>query len=47
MATAATTTVSDGRHPYRPQAIGRVFGWFFLAMILTFVRHTSSATTRC
>src|SRR5437763_9573509 len=35
MATAAT--VSDGRHAYRPQAIGRVFGWFFLATILTSV----------
>ena len=23
--------VIDGRHAYRPQAIGRVFGWFFLA----------------
>ena len=33
----ATTTVSDGRHAYRPQAIGRVFGWFFLATILTSV----------
>ena len=28
---ATTMTVSDGRHAYRPQAIGRVFGWFFLA----------------
>ncbi len=27
----ADTTVIDGRHAYRPQAIGRVFGWFFLA----------------
>jgi flagellar biogenesis protein FliO len=36
MATA-TTTVSDGRHAYRPQAIGQVFGWFFLATILTSV----------
>jgi len=26
-----TTTIRDGRHAYRPQAIGRVFGWFFLA----------------
>src|SRR5436309_10335670 len=34
MATA-TTTVSDGRHAYRPQAIGRVFGWFFLATFFT------------
>jgi len=32
-----TTTVSDGRHAYRPQAIGRVFGWFFLATIVTSV----------
>ncbi len=36
MATA-TTTARDGRHAYRPQAIGRVFGWFFLATILTSV----------
>jgi hypothetical protein len=28
-------TVLDGRHAYRPQAIGRVFGWFFLATFLT------------
>jgi Domain of unknown function (DUF4386) len=28
---ATTITVSDGRHAYRPLAIGRVFGWFFLA----------------
>jgi hypothetical protein len=27
--------VIDGRHTYRPKAIGRVFGWFFLATILT------------
>jgi hypothetical protein len=27
--------VIDGRHTYRPQAIGRVFGWFFLATFLT------------
>jgi hypothetical protein len=31
----AETTVIDGRHAYRPEAIGRVFGWFFLATILT------------
>jgi hypothetical protein len=31
----AVTTVIDGRHAYRPQAIGRVFGWFFLATFLT------------
>ena len=38
MATAtATATVSDGRHAYRPQVIGRVFGWFFLATFLTSV----------
>ena len=30
-----TTTILDGRHGYRPQAIGRVFGWFFLATFLT------------
>ena len=34
---ATATTVSDGRHAYRPQTIGRVFGWFFLATILTSV----------
>jgi hypothetical protein len=28
-------TILDGRHAYRPQAIGRVFGWFFLATFLT------------
>jgi hypothetical protein len=27
--------VIDGRHTYRPEAIGRVFGWFFLATFLT------------
>jgi hypothetical protein len=32
---ATTITVSDGRHAYRPQAIGRVFGWFFLATFFT------------
>jgi hypothetical protein len=32
---ATTATVIDGRHTYRPQAIGRVFGWFFLATYLT------------
>ena len=31
----AETAVLDGRHAYRPQAIGRVFGWFFLATFLT------------
>jgi Domain of unknown function (DUF4386) len=30
-----TTAIPDGRHAYRPQTIGRVFGWFFLATILT------------
>ena len=30
-----TATILDGRHAYRPQAIGRVFGWFFLATFLT------------
>jgi uncharacterized protein DUF4386 len=34
---SVTTTVSDGRHAYRPEVIGRVFGWFFLATILTSV----------
>jgi hypothetical protein len=28
-------TIQDGRHAYRPQAIGRVFGWFFLATFVT------------
>ena len=28
-------TVIDGRHVYRPQAIGRVFGWFFLGTFVT------------
>lgn len=27
--------VIDGRHTYRPKAIGRVFGWFFLGTFLT------------
>jgi hypothetical protein len=31
----AEATILDGRHAYRPQAIGRVFGWFFLATFLT------------
>jgi Domain of unknown function (DUF4386) len=31
----AEATIIDGRHTYRPQAIGRVFGWFFLATFLT------------
>jgi hypothetical protein len=31
----AETTIIDGRHAYRPLAIGRVFGWFFLATFLT------------
>jgi Domain of unknown function (DUF4386) len=31
----AETTILDGRHAYRPQAIGRVFGWFFLATFIT------------
>jgi hypothetical protein len=31
----ADATILDGRHTYRPQAIGRVFGWFFLATFLT------------
>lgn len=26
----AQATILDGRHTYRPQALGRVFGWFFL-----------------
>jgi hypothetical protein len=31
----AEATILDGRHAYRPRAIGRVFGWFFLATFLT------------
>ena len=31
----AEATILDGRHAYRPQAIGRVFGWFFLATFFT------------
>jgi uncharacterized protein DUF4386 len=34
MATVAPVIV-DGRHTYRPQTIGRVFGWFFLATFVT------------
>ena len=33
----AGISILDGRHAMRPQAIGRVFGWFFLATILTSV----------
>jgi uncharacterized protein DUF4386 len=29
--TETASAVVDGRHTYRPQAIGRLFGWFFLA----------------
>ena len=35
MAETTTTTLLDGRHGYRPQTIGRVFGWFFLATFVT------------
>jgi hypothetical protein len=35
MAETTTTTILDGRHGYRPQTIGRVFGWFFLATFVT------------
>jgi hypothetical protein len=35
MSMAASITIPDGRHAYRPEAIGRVFGWFFLATFLT------------
>ena len=31
----ADTTIIDGRHTYRVQTLGRVFGWFFLATFLT------------
>ena len=31
----ADATIIDGRHMYRLQALGRVFGWFFLATFLT------------
>jgi Domain of unknown function (DUF4386) len=32
---AADTTIFDGRHTYRLEALGRVFGWFFLATFFT------------
>lgn len=32
---AADATVIDGRHTYRLQSLGRVFGWFFLATFFT------------
>ena len=31
----ADISVVDGRHTYRLQALGRVFGWVFLATFLT------------
>ena len=31
----ADATIVDGRHTYRVQTLGRVFGWFFLATFLT------------
>ena len=31
----AVATIIDGRHTYRLQTLGRVFGWFFLATFLT------------
>jgi len=31
----AEATIIDGRHTYRAETIGRVFGWFFLATFLT------------
>jgi len=31
----ADATIIDGRHTYRLQALGRAFGWFFLATFLT------------
>jgi Domain of unknown function (DUF4386) len=31
----AEVRIVDGRHTYRPQALGRVFGWFFLATFVT------------
>ena len=41
----AVATIIDGRHTYRLQTLGRVFGWFFLATFLTSIpRPTSSAT---
>ena len=33
--TEMAAMIQDGRHTYRPQTIGRVFGWFFLATFLT------------
>ena len=32
---ATDATVIDGRHTYRLQSLGRVFGWFFLATFFT------------
>jgi len=31
----AELTIIDGRHTRRVKAVGRVFGWFFLATFLT------------
>jgi len=31
----AERTILDGRHRFRPETLGRVFGWFFLATFLT------------
>jgi hypothetical protein len=31
----ADATITDGRHTYRLQSLGRVFGWVFLATFLT------------
>ena len=33
----AENSILDGRHAMRPQRIGRVFGWFFFATIVTSV----------
>jgi hypothetical protein len=46
----ADVTILDGRHRYRPRAIGRVFGWFFLATFVTsilayFVGYTKMLDT--
>ena len=46
----AVSTIMDGRHTYRLQTLGRVFGWFFLATFLTsipayFIGYAGSWTT--
>src|SRR5947208_1918444 len=35
MEDSMATVIVDGRHTYRPQTLGRVFGWFFLGTFIT------------